>query len=124
MHDNATNCAHQCAKGFAPSKDLRSPRPYNTCAARLVAPALNEPYIQYRACKENKLNRYDVLNNMHINVFENTRHRKAGCKHNNAVKAQSSKWSMPSTQATKLIISMRSTQAEQAVYASNGINYK
>ncbi|GMP49599.1 hypothetical protein CsSME_00016533 [Camellia sinensis var. sinensis] len=22
-----TNCAHQCAKGLAPSKDLRSPRP-------------------------------------------------------------------------------------------------
>ncbi|KAF5932489.1 hypothetical protein HYC85_028660 [Camellia sinensis] len=33
---------------------------YNTCAARLVAPTSNEPYIQYRACKENKLNRYNA----------------------------------------------------------------
>ena len=41
---------------------------YNTCAARLVAPASNEPYIQYRACKENKLNRYNIVNNMHDNA--------------------------------------------------------
>ena len=41
---------------------------YNTCAARLVAPASNEPYIQYRACKENKLNRYNMVSNMHDNA--------------------------------------------------------
>ena len=41
---------------------------YNTCAARLVAPASNEPYIQYRACKENKLNRYNIVSNMHANA--------------------------------------------------------
>ena len=41
---------------------------YNTCAARLVAPASNEPYIQYRACKENKLNRYNIVSDMHDNA--------------------------------------------------------
>ena len=41
---------------------------YNTFAARLGAPAANEPYIQYRACKENKLNRYNFVSNVHDNA--------------------------------------------------------
>ena len=41
---------------------------YNTCAARLASPASNEPYIQYRAWKENKLNRYNTVSNMHDNA--------------------------------------------------------
>ena len=57
-------------EGLAPSEDLGSPSPYNTYAARLVAPPSNEPYIQYRACKENKLNRYNIVSNMHYSVLE------------------------------------------------------
>ena len=41
---------------------------YNTCAARLVAPASNEPHIQYRACKRKQLNRYNIVSNMHDNA--------------------------------------------------------
>ena len=48
--------------------------------------------------------------------------RKAGGEHENAVKIQIGTWSKRATQATKLIISMRSTQVKEinkyAVYAS------
>ena len=36
-------------------------RRYDTCAIRLVAPASNEPYIQYRACKREKFNKNNML---------------------------------------------------------------
>ena len=36
----------------------------------LVAPASNEPYIQYRAYKRKKLNRYNIVRNMHSNANE------------------------------------------------------
>ena len=74
MHDNATyqkSFGHDKHRSTFTFSGFRVSWTVDTCAARLVAPALNEPYIQYRACKENKLNRYNVINNMHINVFEN-----------------------------------------------------
>ena len=36
-------------------------RRYDTCAIRLVAPASNEPYIQYRACKIEKFNKNNMI---------------------------------------------------------------
>ena len=126
------NCAHQCAEGFAPSKDLRSPRPSDTCVVRLVAPALNEPYIQYRACKENNLNRYNIVSNMNSGILEMRDNAKQVGSMTMLAKIQTCKWSMRATQATKLVISMlstqemiltnmRSTQAIHAVYAGNEI---
>ena len=39
-------------------------RRYTTCAVRLVVPASNEPYIQYRALKRERLNKHNIVNNM------------------------------------------------------------
>ena len=60
-------------------------RRYDTCAIRLVAPASNEPYIQYRACKRKKLNKHNISNNIHSNVISNVDNRGVDGKvHRNA----------------------------------------
>ena len=46
-------------------------RRYDTCAIRLVAPASNEPYIQYRACKIKKLNKHNISNSICPIVISN-----------------------------------------------------